>query len=227
MDIEGMGESRVELFIEQGLIADVGDIYSIDWERVSQLEGFGQLSIDNLKAAIEESKTRPLSSLLVGLGVRHLGPAGAELLAGSFADIDALSEATEEEMAVIDGVGPTIARSVAQYFASDEAKVLIEKFRTAGVNLVGAEPSDVPQVLAGLSIVVTGTLDGFSRDEAAAAIKSRGGKSPGSVSKKTTAVVLGTEPGASKVTKAEELGVPVIDEAGFLHLLESGEVPAP
>jgi len=220
-----MGESRVALFIEEGLIADVGDIYSIDWDRVAQLEGFGQLSIDNLRAAIEASKDRPLASLLVGLGIRHLGPAGAELLAAAFADIDALAAASEEEMAAIDGVGPTIARSVAEFFASDDASILVEKFRAAGVNLEGSTPADTPQVLVGMSVVVTGTLDGFSRDEAAVAIKGRGGKNPGSVSKKTTAVVVGNEPGASKLGKAEELGVPVLDEAGFRHLLETGDLP--
>ena len=225
MDIEGMGESRVHLFIEEGLIADVGDIYSIDWDRVAALDGFGQLSIDNLKAAIEDSKSRPLAQLLVGLGIRHLGPAGAELLATSFADIDALAAATEEAIAAIDGVGPTIARSVTEWFATDEAAALVEKFRAAGVNLEGSAPVDVPQVLAGMSVVVTGTLDEFSRDEAASAIKTRGGKSPGSVSKKTTAVVVGAEPGASKLTKAEELGVPILDEAGFRELLATGEVP--
>ena len=227
MDIEGMGESRVQLFIEQDLIADIGDLYSIDWDRVAQLEGFGQTSIDNLTAAIEESKTRPLASLLVGLGVRHLGPAGAELLSRSFADIDALMAADAEVIAAIDGVGPTIARSVADYLASDTAKLLIDKFRAAGLNLQGAAPSaDVPQVLEGLSIVVTGSLDEFSRDGAADAIKSRGGKNPGSVSKKTTAVVVGAEPGASKLGKAEDLGVPILDEAGFVELLETGLLPA-
>ncbi len=225
MDIEGMGESRVALFIEQGLIADAGDIYGIDWDRVADLEGFGQLSIDNLQAAIDASKKRPLANLLVGLGIRHLGPAGAESLAASFADIDALATATVEEIAAIDGVGPTIACSVAEFFASEEAPALIDKFRAAGVNLEGSTPSDTPQVLAGMSVVVTGTLDGFSRDEAAVAIKSRGGKNPGSVSKKTTAVVVGAEPGASKLSKAEELGVPVLDEGGFLRLLDTGELP--
>ncbi|MDH3681559.1 MAG: NAD-dependent DNA ligase LigA [Acidimicrobiia bacterium] len=225
MDIEGMGESRVQLFLQEGLIADVGDIYSIDWDRVAPLEGFGQVSIDNLRAAIEESKTRPLARLLVGLGIRHLGPAGAEALAGSFAHIDDIAAATEEDIAAIDGVGPTIARSVAQYLASDDARALIERLRAAGVNLEGSAPSDVPKVLAGLSVVVTGTLDNFSRDEAAEAIKVRGGKSPGSVSKKTTAVVVGAEPGASKLSKAEELGVPMLDEDGFAHLLETGELP--
>ncbi len=227
MDIEGMGESRVALFLAEGLISDAGDIYSIDWERVAELEGFGQLSIDNLRGAIEASKQRPLANLLVGLGIRHLGPTGAEALARSFADIDALGAATEEELAAIDGVGPTIARSVASWFASDDAGVLIAKFRSAGVNLEGAEPPDQPQVLAGMTVVVTGTLDGFSRDGAEDAIKARGGKSPGSVSKKTTAVVVGAEPGASKLTKAQDLGVPVLDEAAFVHLLETGELPPP
>ncbi len=225
MDIEGMGESRVQLFIEQGLIADVGDLYSIDWDRVAELEGFGQTSIDNLRAAIEASKERPLSALLVGLGIRHLGPAGAEALARSFADIDALTAATEEEIAAIDGVGPTIAKSVADYLSSDDAARLIAKFAEAGLNLQGATAPDVPQVLTGKSVVVTGTLDGFSREGAADAIKSRGGKNPGSVSKKTTAVVVGAEPGASKLGKAEELGVPILDEAGFVALLETGDVP--
>ncbi len=225
MDIEGMGESRVALFLDQDLIADVGDIYAIDWDRVAELEGFGQLSIDNLKAAIEASKRRPLARLLVGLGIRHLGPAGAELLSSSFADIDALAVASEETMAAIDGVGPTIARSVAQYFATDESRTLIEKFRAAGVNLEGTPAEDGPRTLEGMTIVVTGTLDGFSRDGAAQAIKSRGGKNPGSVSKKTTALVAGAEPGASKLTKATDLGVPVLDEAGFVALLETGVLP--
>ena len=225
MDIEGMGESRVALFIEQGLIADVGDIFSIDWERVAQLEGFGQLSIDNLRAAIEESKTRPLARLLVGLGIRHLGPAGAELLSSTFADIDAIMAASAQEMVAIDGLGPTIAASVAEYFATDEARALVERLRAAGVNLVGTPVSALPKTLEGMTVVVTGTLDEFSRDGAAEAIKARGGKSPGSVSKKTTALVVGSEPGASKLTKATEAGVPVLDEAAFVQLLETGVLP--
>ncbi len=225
MDIEGMGESRVALFIEKGFIADVGDIYNIPWDEVAELEGFGQTSIDNLMAAIEASKDRPLSNLLVGLGIRHLGPAGAEVLAAGFGHIDAIAAASAEEMAAVDGVGPTIATSVAEYFLSPEAKALVEKFKAAGVNVVGPEVTEIPQVLAGLSIVVSGTLEGFSRDGAADAIKSRGGKNPGSVSKKTTALVVGAEPGASKLTKAEDLGVPVLDEAGFAALLETGALP--
>ncbi|MCP4227527.1 MAG: NAD-dependent DNA ligase LigA, partial [Actinomycetia bacterium] len=216
-----------QLFIEQALIAALADIYAIACGRVAELDDVGPRAIDNLRLAIEDSKHRRLASLLVALGIRHLGPAGAELLASSFADIDALVAASVEEMAAIDGVGPTIAASVAQYLASDEAASLIEKFRAAGLNLQGAPRSALPQVLEGMSIVVTGSLDGFSRDGAADAIKARGGKSPGSVSKKTSAVVVGTEPGASKLGKATELGVPVLDEAAFAALLESGELPAP
>jgi DNA ligase (NAD+) len=223
MDIEGMGESRVHLFIEHGLIADAGDIYAIDWDRVAELEGFGQVSIDNLRAGIEESKQRPLANLLVALGIRHLGPAGAQLLARAFPDIDALAAASAEEIAAIDGVGPTIAGSVAQFFASDEARTLIDKLRAAGLNLEGESVPDVPQVLAGLTIVVTGTLDGFSREEAEDAIRAAGGKPAGSVSRKTNYLVAGESAG-SKLEKAESLGVPVLDAAGFRRLL-AGEPP--
>lgn len=225
MDIEGMGESRIALFIQLGLIADAGDLYFIDWDAVAGLEGFGQTSIDNLRAALEASKHRPLANLLVGLGIRHLGPAGAGALAAGFGHLDRIMEASVDEMASVDGVGTTIAASVYQYFQSEAAQRLIEKFRAAGLNLVGPEVSALPQVLAGKAVVVTGSLAGFSRDGASDAIKARGGKSPGSVSKKTLAVVVGAEPGASKLTKAEELGVPRIDEAGFIHLLETGELP--
>jgi DNA ligase (NAD+) len=224
MDIEGMGESRVALFIEKEFIADIGDLYSIDFEAVGSLEGFGQISIDNLRAAIDASRTRPLASLLVGLGVRHLGPAGAESLASTFGNLDTIMAASAEQMAAVDGVGPTIAASVASYFESDKARLLVEKFRAAGLNLEGPQVSALPQVLDGKAVVVTGTLEGFSRDSVADAIKARGGKSPGAVSKKTFVVVVGESPGASKVTKAEELGVPTIDEEAFVRLLESGEL---
>ncbi len=225
LDIEGMGESRVALFIEKGFVTDAGDLYFIPWEEVAELEGFGRTSIDNLRAALEASKDRPLASLLVGLGIRHLGPSGAELLARHFGHMDAIMTADTDQMAEIDGLGPTIAASVAEYFAGDDARALVAKLREAGVNLEGPEASDVARTLDGMSIVVTGTLDGFSRDGASDAIKQRGGKSPGSVSKKTTALVVGAEPGVSKLSKAEELNIPVIDESGFVRLLETGELP--
>ena len=225
MDIEGLGESRVALFLEQEFIADPGDIYFMPWSDVEELEGFGQTSINNLRSAIEASKQRPLANLLVGLGIRHLGPTGAELLATTFGHIDAIMSASAEEMAAVDGVGPTIASSVAAYFSTDEAKSLVDKFKAAGLNLTGPEVSAEPQTLEGMSIVVTGSLEGFSRDGVGDAIKARGGKSPGSVSKKTTALVVGNEPGASKLSKAEELGVPVLGEAAFVDLMQTGVLP--
>ncbi len=225
MDVDGFGEQTVRTFIAEGLIDDIGDIYFIDWDRVAGLDGFGEVTIRNLQNAIEATKQRPLASLLVGLGIRHLGPSAAELLAGHFGHLDRIVEASVEEIAAIDGVGPKIAQTVADYFSSDVAKALNAKFRSAGLNLAGPEKADVPRTLEGMAIVVTGGLEGFSRTGAADAIKAHGGKSPGSVSKKTTAVVVGNEPGASKVTKAEELGIPMIDEAAFIHLLETGDLP--
>ena len=137
----------------------------------------------------------------------------------------ALQGASVEAMAAVDGVGGVIAESVATWFADPAHVDLVDRLVAAGVNTQGPPPSEAPQTLLGRSIVVTGTLDGYTRDEAEAAITSRGGKSPGSVSKKTTAVVVGESPGASKITKAEALGIPVLDQDGFEALLETGELP--
>ncbi|MGI9602484.1 MAG: NAD-dependent DNA ligase LigA [Acidimicrobiales bacterium] len=227
MDIEGFGERTVQLFTELDLIGDIADIYTLDLDRVRELEGFGELSVTNLAGAIEISKQRPLANLLFGLNIRHMGGAVAELLATSFGHLDRIAAADEDELAAIDGVGPVIAHAVAEWFADDGNRAIVEKLRAQEVNFEGPEVvvADEEPVLDGKSVVVSGTLDGYSRDEAAAAIKARGGKSPGSVSKKTFALVVGAEPGASKVTKAEQAGVPVLDEGGFEHLLQTGELP--
>jgi DNA ligase (NAD+) len=166
-----------------------------------------------------------LPRLLVGLNIRHLGPAGAEALAAAFGNLDRILGSSVEALAAADGVGTIIAESVHTWFADPANRELVERLRAAGLNFQALEGDNQPKVLAGLTVVVTGTLEGFSRDEAEDAIKARGGKSPGSVSKKTTAVVVGESPGASKVTKADELGVPVLDEAGFRHLLDTGDLP--
>jgi DNA ligase (NAD+) len=203
----------------------VADIYRLDLDRVREFEGFGELSVANLQQAIEASKQRPLANLLVGLSIRHLGGTGSQVLARALGHLDRIMGAPVEEMATIEGIGPVIAASVGQFFALEVNRDVIERLRTAGVNFQGPEGPTAPQVLVGASVVVTGTLEGWSRESAEEAIKLRGGKAPGSVSKKTTAVVVGAEPGAAKLTKATELGVPILDEAGFAYLLETGELP--
>ena len=230
MDIEGLGERTVAQFIELGLLHDIASVYELDFDRVLELEGYGQTSVDNLRTAIAASRDRPLANLLVGLNIRHLGPAGAEALAASFGHLDALeaaavSDGGAERIAAVEGVGPVIANAVCEWFGEEANRAMLDRLRSAGVNLEGPAGPELDQTLAGMSVVVTGTLDGYSREEAEAAIKARGGKSPGSVSKRTTAVVVGDAPGASKVTKAEELGVPVLDEAAFVRLLETGALP--
>lgn len=188
------------------------------------LGGLGDEGVANLRAAIEAARDRPLANLLVGLNIRHLGPSGSLALARAFGHLDAIVDAPVEAMAAVDGVGTVIAESVHGWLADPGHRDLVARLREV-VNVVGPEASSEPQTLLGKVIVVTGTLEGFDRDGAETAITSRGGKSPGSVSKKTTALVVGASPGASKVTKAEALGVPVLDEAQFLALLETGELP--
>jgi DNA ligase (NAD+) len=227
MDIEHLGERTVYQFTRAGLLHDVADIYRVDFDRIATFEGWGETSVDNLRRAIETSKHRPLANLLVGLSIRHLGATGSQLLARRFGHLDRIMAASTEELSATEGVGPTIGASVQRFFALARNREVVERLRRAGCNFEGPSTPEQPQVLAGMSIVVTGTLEAWSREEAEEVIKARGGKSPGSVSKKTTAVVLGSEPGAAKLTKATELGVPVLDEAGFARLLDTGELPGP
>ena len=227
MDIDALGEKRIAQLIEAGMVASVADLYDLDWDAVAKLDRMGEQSAANLRASIEASRRRPLSRLLVGLNIRHLGPAGAEALASAFGSLDAIMEASVEQLADTEGVGPVIARSVHTWFSDPANRQLVERLRAAGLQFVDERGGDGrSRVLAGKSVVVTGTLRNYTREEAEEAIKARGGKSPGSVSKKTTALVVGESPGASKVTKAEQLGVPILDEAGFEHLLETGELPS-
>ncbi|MEY2437100.1 MAG: ligase [Acidimicrobiaceae bacterium] len=227
MDIEGLGERTVYQFAELGLLADPGDIYGLDWDRVRELAGFGELSIANLQQAIEASKSRPLGDLITGLNIRHAGGTVARLLARSFGSLDRIMDASAEEIAAVEGIGRVIAESIHEWFEDERHREVIDKLRRAGVDFGRVEEPTAPQVLVGKSIVVTGTLEGWSREAAEEAIVERGGKAPGSVSKKTTAVVVGEAPGNAKVTKAQELGVPILDEAGFAHLLETGDLPTP
>ncbi len=224
LDIAGLGERTVQLFLHEGLLKDVSDIYNLDWARIRRMENFGDLSVQNLQNAIETSKQRPLANLLVGLGIRHLGGAGSQVLARAMGSLDKIIQASEEELAAVEGVGPVIATSLHTFFQQEHNRQLIERLRAAGLNFAGPGDPTLPQVLKGKSIVVTGTLEKYSREAAEEAIKARGGKSPGSVSKSTTAVVVGEAPGAAKLTKAQELKIPILDEAAFERLLETGSV---
>ena len=232
MDIEGLGEQRVQLLVDHGLLVDVADLYAFTPATFDGLEGFGALSIANLLAAIDESRARPLSRVLTGLGIRHLGQVGSVALARARRDITGVLDADEETLAAIDGVGPVIASSVAAWFASPVNRSVVERLQAAGLHLsepdlAAAGGAVLEQTLEGRSVVVTGTLDGYTREEAEAAVLARGGKSPGTVSAKTYAIVVGTSPGASKVSKAERLEVPVITGDRFSAFLESGELPEP
>ena len=223
MDIEGFGEKTVYKLSDAGVIEDVGDIYSLTPE-VLLAQGFGEVQSANLMKSIDASRARPLEKLLVALGIKHLGPAAAESLARRFGSLDAVAEATQDELSAIDGVGGVIAESVASWFADKRHKTLVTKLRKGRVRFDNVTVVDAPQTLAGKTVVVTGTLARFGREEAQRAIKDRGGKSASSVSAKTFALVVGDEPGAAKVKKATELGVPQIDEAAFERLLESGDL---
>ncbi|MFZ4584554.1 MAG: NAD-dependent DNA ligase LigA [Acidimicrobiia bacterium] len=221
MDIEGLGEERVAQFVDAGLLDDVADIYSLTVDALLPLERMGATSAANLVQAIEASKAQGLARVLNGLGIRHVGPAAASELASVFGSLDAVMAAREDELSAVEGVGDVIAASVMAYFADPAHQVIIDKLRAAGVDLTAPQrtaltPEDA--TLADMTFVVTGTLEGFTRDDAKAAIESRGGKVTGSVSKKTTYVVAGASPG-SKLAKAEQLGVPVLDEAAFVALL--------
>jgi len=225
MDIEGLGEQTAYLLSNNGMLNDVTDIYGLTAGQLSQLEGYGAISIKNLLAAIEVSKQRPLTNLLIGLNIRHLGATGSQVLARHFGNLDALIAASEVDINAVEGIGPIIAKSVAEFFSHERNREVIERLRKAGLNFEEPRGEQRAATLAGLSIVITGTLEGFSREEAETAVTSRGGKSPGSVSKKTNAVVVGDTPGAAKLTKAIELGIPVLEEEAFVRLLETGEIP--
>jgi DNA ligase (NAD+) len=225
MDIEGLGERTVFALSDAGLIADVGDLYSLTVEQLLTLEGFAEKGAQNLVDGIQASRSKPLPKLLTALGVKHLGPAASESLSSHFGTLDAIIAASEEDLSSVEGVGGVIATSIATWFTKPENMTIISKLRAAGVEFGRVEVSNEPQTLVGKAVVVTGTLANYSREGAEMAIKSRGGKSPGSVSAKTFAVVLGESPGASKVTKAEQLKIPVLDEAGFEILLATGELP--
>jgi len=226
-DIEALGYEAAIALLQAEAITDEGDLFSLTEEALLRTELFttksGAVSANGkrLLANLEKAKKQPLWRVLVALSIRHVGPTAARALATEFGSLDAITSASTEQLAAVEGVGPTIAAAVTEWFTVDWHRVIVDKWRSAGVRMADERDASVPRTLAGLSIVVTGSLTGFSRDDAKEAIVARGGKAVGSVSKKTAYVVAGDAPG-SKYDKAVELGLPILDEDGFRRLLEEG-----
>ncbi|HEX2093220.1 MAG TPA: NAD-dependent DNA ligase LigA [Longimicrobiaceae bacterium] len=230
MDIRGLGEERIRLFLERGLLSDVADIYTrLTREELLALEGFKEKSVSNLLTAIEESKDRGLARLLFGLGVRHVGENAAELLARAFGSMDRLAQASVEQIEAVHGIGRTTAEALAAFFAEPRNLEVVEKLRQAGVRMTeeAAAPAEGP--LTGETWVVTGTLPTLSRQEATELIERSGGRVTGTVTRKTSFVLVGEDAG-SKLQKARELGIPTVTEAELLDRLgtpSSGERAPP
>lgn len=239
LDIDGMGEEIIRRLVESGRLSDVADYYSLDEVELAQLD-MGRLNKEGkpirlgatvakkLVAAIDASRSRGFARSLFGIGIRHVGKTTAEVLAARFPNIDALMAASEEELAEVEGVGPKMARSIFVFLRTPDNLAVIERLRAAGVSLADEAPEageELPQTLAGLTFVLTGSLveSGMTRDEAGLRLKAMGAKVSGSVSKKTSYVIAG-EAAGSKYDKAVSLGVPVLDEAAFLRILETGQV---
>ncbi|MGH2694672.1 MAG: NAD-dependent DNA ligase LigA [Actinomycetota bacterium] len=217
MDIEGLGYQTIIMLLENGWVKDVADIYFLRPEQFDGLEGWGEKSIENLFDAIDASRTRPLASFLTALGIPHVGYAAAEVLALEVGSLEKLEAMTAEELEAVEGIGPVIAAAIASYFAEERNRDVLRRLREGGVRPKPPEPKRGGP-LSGKTFVLTGSLEGFSRAEATAAIEERGGKVTSGVSKKTDYVVAGDDPG-SKYDKAVQLGVEIIDEDAFKRLL--------
>ena len=227
LDIEGLGYEAGVALLQAEVITSEGDLFGLTEDDLLRTELFrtkaGGLSANGrrLLANLDKAKAAPLWRVLVALSIRHVGPTAARALATEFGDIDAIVSASTDQLAAVEGVGVTIADAVTEWFTVDWHREIVDKWRAAGVRMADERDDSVPRTLTGLTIVVTGSLTGFSRDDAKEAIVARGGKAAGSVSKKTAYVVAGDSPG-SKYDKAVELGVPILDEEGFRRLLEEG-----
>ncbi|MGB9736759.1 NAD-dependent DNA ligase LigA [Chloroflexus sp.] len=219
LDIVGMGERQAELFVQRGLVRDVADLFYLKAEDLAGLEGFGPKRIANLLNAIDAARQRPLDRLIVGLGIRYVGTVAAQALVNALGSLDAIMNARQEELEQIPGIGPVVAASIVDFFARPENRQLIEKLRAAGVQMnAGPQRERKSDVLAGKTFVLTGTLPSLTREQASALIIAHGGKVTDSVSKKTDYVVAGVNAG-SKLAKAQQLGIPVLDEAALLALI--------
>jgi DNA ligase (NAD+) len=222
MDIDGVGEKLCQALFEAGLIKDAADLYYLTKEQLLGLERMADKSVSNVLSSIERSKDRPLARVIFALGILHVGDQYAELLAEHFDKIDNLAKASEGDLSTIPSIGPRIAESIVAFFRQEGNRQIIEKLRKAGVKLERekaeeAKPEELP--LAEREFVLTGKLESFSRSEAEAKIKALGGKVGSDVTRKTSYVVVGADPG-SKLAKAEKLGVKTLSEAEFLKLLD-------
>lgn len=231
MDIEGLGERTVTQLTAAGLVRDVADLYALTADQIETLEGFARPSAEKLIAAIDDSRRRPVWRVLTGFGVRHLGPAASQALAAAFGSVRSVFTASDDERSAVDGVGGVIAGSIGAWWSEAANRDLLDRLEANGVALDASDPlaaatADVEPTLAGRTIVITGTVPGYTRDGATAAVVARGGVSPGSVSKKTDALVVGEGAGASKLGKAEQLGVPIVPADEFDQLLATGVVPS-
>jgi len=216
MDIRGLGYERARQLLDGKLIGDVADLYELDVTRLAALERFGEQSATQLVQAIAGSRTRPLSTLLFGLGIHHVGKTVAVLLARRFGTMAALRDAPAEMINAVPGVGPIIAAAVHQFFRTGRNRRLVERLEALGLQMSEPEAADIDGPLAGMTVVLTGTLPTLSRADAAAVVERAGGHMAGSVSRKTSFVVAGSEAG-SKLEKAKALGIPVVDEAELLR----------
>ena len=222
MNIEGLGEMLVGQLCEKGLIASYADVYGLDQHTLEDLDRMGRKSAAKVLSELEKSKSNDVWRLLYGLGIRHVGERGAQVLADHFGSVDAIQHASLDELQQVREIGPVLAASVRSWFDEPANQQLIDGFRRAGLKLVGERkvaPAG-PQPLSGKTYVITGELSGMSREDAEARLKALGAKVTGSVSKKTTALIVGSDPGASKSEKARELGITTLDEAAFLALIQ-------
>jgi DNA ligase (NAD+) len=224
LDIDVLGFEAAAALLDSKIITDESDLFDLTEEKLAKSEffvkkdGTAGANVAKLLAALEEAKEQPLWRTLVALSIRHVGPTAAQALATNFASIEKISESRADELAAVDGVGATIAQSIVEWFAVDWHREIIKKWTKAGVTVVQKEIAQLPQTLAGLTFVVTGGLESFTRDGISETITAHGGKAASAVSKKTDYVLVGTDPG-SKLAKAQEMGVPVIDETRFKQLL--------
>jgi DNA ligase (NAD+) len=217
MNIEGMGEAVVNQLLERGIVASIADLYELNEEKLLSLERIGEKTAKSLLRELEQSKQAPLSRVLFGLGIRFVGERTAQLLAEEFGSMDALMEASNEELERVNEVGPRVSAAIREFFDEAKNRALVERLRSAGLTFTQEKRKRSTQ-LEGLTFVLTGTLPNLSREEDKNKIETAGGKVSGSVSKKTNYVVAGEEAG-SKLDKAKELKIPILDEAGLLEML--------